>query len=270
MRNKVVALLVMLIATACSKAQTIGGLLDEDRYNIRVKLVDEFFERFNSRDSLQIGQEVNVEDPGVKKLLVLFDAKLFKSLEDSAFAEAKAFVQTVLKNDVLLNYKDSTWVAKAECHGAFQGKPVEFTLYLNVEHRRGNLYKWVIAKAEGDLFNLKPSLEKESIMMMPDDHETNFLSLKRITTEKDDYILNYKQKQFELDPTSVFYAFVNSGLLNIEFVKPLSFLFFQVPGYKFELQHVERDNLNVGWLISGFEKITDSEKMKFLNYIYSK
>ena len=119
MRNKVVALLVMLIVAVCSKAQTIGGLLDEDRYNIRVKLVDEFFERFNSRDSLQMGQEVNVENPDVKKLLLLFDAKLFKSLEDSVFAEAKAFVQTVLKEDIRLHYKDSTWVAKAVCHGTF-------------------------------------------------------------------------------------------------------------------------------------------------------
>ena len=268
MKNSFFALLLMLSLVDYSKAQVVGGLLDDNSYNLRIKLVDEFFERFNQR-GVSVDNDRD-DDDKMKSLLVLFDAKLFKSLEDSTFVEAKAFARKVLNDSIRLSFKDSTWVAKALCHGSFRGKPIDFTLYLNVECRRGNLYKWVIAKAEGELLNLKPSLERESIMLLPDDHETNFLSLKRITTEKDDYILNYKQRQFRLDPTSVFYAFVNAGLLDIDYVKPLSFLFFQVPGYKFEVQHVERDNLNMGWLINSFEKISDTEKDIFLNYIYSR
>lgn len=259
----------MLLATSCADAQVIGGLLNDDLYKTRVKLVDEFFERFNGKE-LRPDIKTGTDDAELKNLLVLFDAGMFKSAQDSAFIEAKKFAQKVLRDSIHINYKDSTWVAKATCHGRLKGKAVDFILYLNVENRQGKLYKWVIAKAEGDIFKLAPTVEKETIMLMPDDHETNFMSLKRVTTEKDDYILNYKQKQFHVDETSVFYSLVYSELLNIEFVKPLEFIFFQVPGYTFTITHFERENFNAGWLINSLKKTTEKEKSIFLNYIYNK
>lgn len=259
----------MLLATCCADAQVIGGLLNDDLYKTRVKLVDEFFERFNGKE-LRPDIKTGIGDTELKNLLFLFNVGMFKSAQDSAFIEAKVFAQKVLRDSIHINYNDSTWVAKATCHGKMKGKAVDFVLYLNVENRRGKLYKWVIAKAEGDIFKLTPSVEKETIMLMPDDHETNFMSLKRITTEKDDYILNYKQKQFQVDETSVFYSLVNSGLLDIEFVKPLEFIFFQVPGYTFTITHFERESFNTGWLISSLKKTAEEEKAKFLNYIYNK
>lgn len=259
----------MLLATSYTNAQVLGNLLDNNLYGARIKLVDEFFERFNGK-AMRPDIKADSQDADFKNLLVLFNGEMFKSSQDSTFREAKSFAHKVLQDSVQLNYQDTAWIAKATCHGTFKEEPVDFTLYLNVENRHGRLYKWVIAKAEGNIFRLKPSLEKESIMLMPDDHETNFMSLRRITTEKDDYILNYKQKQFSIDQTSVFYAFVNTGLLNIEYVRGLEFIFFQVPEYKFSISHFERDTYNAGWLISSLERVTDEEKAEFLNYIYNK
>jgi len=258
----------MLLAASCADAQVIGGLLNEDLYNTRVKLVDEFFERFNGKE-FRPDIRKDSEDAGLKNLLLLFNAGLFKSAQDSVFIEAKSFARKVIKDSIKINYKDSVWIAKATCHGKLRSKPVDFTLYLNVENRRGKLYKWVIARAEGSIFCLTPSVEKETIMLMPDDHETNFMSLHRITTEKDDYILNYKQKNYSIDQTAVFYTLVNAGLLDIEYVKNLDFLFFQVSGYMFTISHFERESYNAGWLISSLEKISEEEKAKFLNYIYN-
>ena len=259
----------MLSAACFANAQIIGGLLNDDLYKTRVKLVDEFFDRFNGKE-LRPDIKADSEDAKLRNLLVLFNGKMFKSMEDSAFVEAKTFAEKVIQDSILLHYQDSTWIAKASCHGKLKGKTVDFTLYLNVENRRGKMYKWVISKAEGSIFNLTPSLEKESIMLMPDDHETNFMSLHRITTEKDDYILNYKQKEFNIDPTSVFYTYVYAGLLDIEYVNSLDFIFLQVPEYRFTISHFERDSYNAGWLISSLEKVTDEEKTEFLNYIYNK
>lgn len=259
----------MLSAVNSINAQIIGGLLNDDLYKTRVKLVDEFFDRFNGKE-LRPDIKAGSDDAKLRNLLVLFNAGMFKSMEDSAFVEAKTFAEEIIRDSIVLHYQDTTWIAKASCHGKLKGNAVDFTLYLNVENRRGKMYKWVIAKAEGSIFNLMPSLQKESIMLMPDDHETNFMSLHRITTEKDDYILNYKQKYFSVDPTTVFYAYVYAGLLDIEYVKPLEFVFLQVPGYRFSIGHFERENYNAGWLINSLEKITDEEKTEFLNYIYNK
>lgn len=266
---RTIGVVLMLLVTNFTNGQVIGELLNDDLYKTRVKLVDEFFDRFNGKE-LRPDIKTDSKDAKLKNLLVLFNGKMFKSMEDSAFVEAKTFAEKVLQDSILLHYQDSIWFAKASCHGKLKGKAVDFTLYLNVENRHGKMYKWVITRAEGSIFNLTPSLQKESIMLMPDDHETNFMSLRRITTEKDDYILNYKQKYFSVDPTSVFYSYVYSGILDIEYVKSLDFIFYQVPGYKFTISHFERENYNAGWLINSLEKVTDEEKTQILNHFYSK
>lgn len=268
-QKRITIVVLMLLVTNLAKSQFIGSLLNEELYNYRIKLVDEFFERFNGK-RFRPDIDINSDDAKLKNLLVLFNAKMFKSLEDSAFIEAKSFAKKILQDSITIHYHDSTWIAKAVCHGTLKGKSVEFILYLNVENRRGNLYKWVISKAEGNIFELTPSLQKETIMLLPDDHETNFMSLRRITTEKDDYILNYKQKSFHVDQTTVFFTLVNTGLLNIEYVKSLDFIFFQVPGYTFSISHFEREKNNAGWLISTLEKKTEEEKANTLKYIYNK
>ena len=130
------------------------------------------------------------------------------------------------------------------------------------------MYKWVISKAQGDIFSLKPSKESEKIMMMPDDHETNFLSLHRITNEKDDLISNYTCKSHYVDETSVFLSYVYNGLLNIDYVSDLSFTFLQVPGYEFSIKEFEREGNNVGWLIYRFNKLSEEQKKNKIRFIY--
>jgi len=105
-------------------------------------------------------------------------------------------------------------------------------------------------------------------MLMPDDHETNFMSLHRITTEKDDYITNYARKNFTVDETSVFFSYVYSGLLNIDNVDDLEFTFLQVPGYVFTIKDIFRETLNSGWLISSYHKVAYEEKDSIINSLY--
>lgn len=269
MTKKIIGIVLVLLMTNYANAQVIDGLLDDNLYKTRIKLVDEFFDRFNGKE-FRPDIKASSEDAELKNMLLLFNAGLFRSFQDSTFIEAKNFASSVLSDSIKINYSDSTWFAKAICHGKYKGAPVDFTLYLNVENRRSKFYKWVIAKAEGNIFKLIPSNEDEKIILLPNDHETNFMSLHRVTTEKDDLILNYKQKTFSIDQTTVFYALVYSGLLDIEYVKQLDFKFFQVPNYVFTVSHFERETYNAGWLISSLEKVSENEKGLFLNYIYNK
>lgn len=201
--------------------------------------------------------------------MFVFNGRMFKSKEDAKFKELQNFINTVIEKNISINYSDTTWFAKAVCHGKLKGKEVDFTLFLNVEHRKEDMYKWVIAKAEGDVFKLKPSLKSEKIMLMPDDHETNFMSLHRITTEKDDLISCYMQKDYPLDETSVFLSDVYNGLLDIDYVKDLQFIFYQVPNYVFRIKFIERETNNTGWLITDFDKVSEDEKEDFLDYLYN-
>ena len=252
--------------TFCSQAQVIGSLLNEKQIRASVNLVDEFMARFNLDVESPIF-DINDNDYEAKCILYLFNGKMFKSSEDSLFVEAKSFVDTVLTNKIRLKYSDSLWYAKAKCHGKFKGKDVDFTLFLTVENRRDSMYKWTISNVDGSIFKLKPSRKTAKAMLMPDDHETNFMSLYRITTEKDDYVTYYANKKFKTDELSVFFALVYYGLLDIEYVADLEFFFLQVPGYVFSIKNFDRETDNSGWLINSFNKEKLKGKLERLKYV---
>ena len=259
-------IIVVLSFCHLAKAQTDDGKgRIKDLFKLRIQLVDEFMQRFNSRGALsEADNKTNDSD-----ILSLFDCTMLES--DNALLEASAqFANTIFENDVKIDYSDTLWFAETFCHGKFKGQDVDFSLILNVEKRGENMYKWVIARAEGNIFQLKPSDPSSGIILMPDDHETSFMSLYRITHGKDDRILNYAQKQFKPDETSVFFSYVNVGLLDIEYVSDMQFVFYQVPGWKFAIKDFQRLEKNSGWLIKSFEKISDEEKQKTLNQLYHK
>ena len=240
---------------------------DDVLYDTRVKLVDEFFARFNGNES-RIDVDINDKDSRLKNLLLLFDSQLFKSFDDPLFTEAKRFAATVMASGVKIDYADTAWVAKATCSVKLKGKPSTLSLYLNVQERGDDMYKWVIAKAEGKALDISSPVVSGNVMLMPDAHETDFMSLYRITTEKDNYIMSYAGKGFVPDPTTTFFSYVYSGLLDIEHVTDLEFTFLQVPGYVFTIKNLIRDTYNAGWLITSFSEVTDAEKKEFLKTIY--
>lgn len=268
MKRYFLCLALVSLFFVANAQKVITNDLNSGLYDSRIKLVDEFFDRFNGKEG---HPDISRKDKDYRKknLMFVFNGRMFNSKEDAKFKELQNFINTVIEKNISINYSDTTWFAKAVCHGKLKGKEVDFTLYLNVEHRKEDMYKWVIAKAEGDVFKLKPSLKSEKIMLMPDDHETNFMSLHRITTEKDDLISCYMQKNYPLDETSVFLSDVYNGLLDIDYVKDLQFVFYQVPNYVFRIKFIERETNNTGWLITDFDKVSEDEKEDFLDYLYN-
>ena len=268
MKRYFLCLALVSLFFVANAQKVITNDLNAELYDSRIKLVDEFFDRFNGKEG---HPDISRKDKDYRKknLMFVFNGRMFKSKEDAKFKELQNFINTVIEKNISINYSDTTWFAKAVCHGKLKGKEVDFTLFLNVEHRKEDMYKWVIAKAEGDVFKLKPSLKSEKIMLMPDDHETNFMSLHRITTEKDDLISCYMQKDYPLDETSVFLSDVYNGLLDIDYVKDLQFIFYQVPNYVFRIKFIERETNNTGWQITDFDKVSEDEKEDFLDYLYN-
>lgn len=246
----------------------LGEDIEKGLYRARIKLIDEFFDRFNGKEG-RMDVDVDNSDARLNNLILLYDGKMFSSYEDSVFKEAVIMANRIISDSITINYEDSTWFARALCRARLNGKPVSFTLYLNVESRENNMYKWVITRAEGDVLKLLPTHRSDKIMLLPDDHETNFLSLYRITTEKDDYITNYAQKNYSINETTVFYSLVYNGLLDIDGVEALEFIFLQVPGYTFTIKEFERDSYNAGWLINSFKKMNDKEKIEYLKIMYN-
>lgn len=102
-------------------------------------------------------------------------------------------------------------------------------------------------------------------MLMPDDHETNFMSLNRMTNETSTYIMDFVRKDAMVDELSVFMTLVKQGLLKIDYVSDLSFTFFQVPGYIFSIRNINRNSQNTGWLIDSIQSISEQQKTDIYN-----
>ena len=118
-----------------ANAQIMSNQLNKGLYDSRIKLVDEFFDRFNGKEG---HPDISKKDKDYRKknLMFVFNGKMFKSKEDEKYKELQNFIDTVIANKTNINYSDTTWFAKAICHGKLKGKEVDFTLYLNVEHRK--------------------------------------------------------------------------------------------------------------------------------------
>lgn len=253
-----VILIVVLGRQSHVSSQTLLKPIDKN-YEAKVKLVDEFFDRFNGWEYTPY---INKELPNYKKqnLLSLFNIEMFKSRNSPLYMQADSLIDFVLDNNVHLNFSDSLWFAKAQCLAKMNGQETDLTIWLNVEKRDSVMLKWVIARVEGEVLKMKPSNSKHDIILFPNDHETNFISLHRLTKDYPKQSLQVARKSFEIDETSVFFTLVNLGVLKIESVTDLEFIFLQIPGYRFRIRYFERENANCGWLISSFEKIAENDE----------
>ena len=244
--EKILILAVLILMMQNTNAQIITT--GDSSFKYRIKLVESFMERFNNDTNM----------------LPLFDQMMFGTNSKDK-VEAEEFSKAALKSGVKIQFADTNWFAIAPCTGKFKGKSIDFMLILNVEKYDKDQYKWVVAKAQGEIFKLTPP--DNNTMITPLAHENNFMELGRIVSQS---ILNISQKNYHLDETTVFFALYNSGLLTIEYVSNLQFMFLQVPGYVFIVTEFDRETKNSGWLINSIAKKNDVEKKKLLNDLYHK
>ena len=244
-------------------SQTLLGGEHPAIQEARVGLVDEFLKRFNGDTS---HPNISPQDTSYRKSNILYLIEPPQNIEnkDSIYNEAIRFIDAIIKDSVRLNFHDSTWVARAKCKGMLDGKSVSFNIYLNVEYRKDDMYKWVISSVDGECFNVTPRNMASNIMLYPDDHEIKFISLGRMTNEQPFNVARFMSKGFKYDATSAFVYLVKSDKLKIEYVEELEFIFTQVPGYIFSIKYYERESSKLGWLINRFETISIEEKSKFL------
>ena len=267
MRKVIVAITLLWLGHLIdASAQSLFKPVDLN-YDAKVKLVDEFFDRFNGKEITPYIDK-NLADYKKYNLLSLFNGGMFKSRKDPLLTEADSLISKILTDSISLNYTDSVWFAKAKCSAVMNGKETELTVWLNVEKRTEDMSKWVIARAEGNVLKMLPPKTNHDMMLLPNDHETNFISLHRMTKDTSKQSMRFARKDFTIDETSVFFTLVSLGQLKIESVTDLQFVFYQVPGYRFNISYFEREKANCGWLISSFERISESDKEEFISKMH--
>lgn len=245
---------------------------DLDTYiqDVRIGLVDEFFWRFNGDTNHPDVESSNDSIERRENLIMLFDLSRFTNSKDSAFIEAQKMAEIIILDSIKINYCDTSWVALAHCKGTLENKEVDFDIFLTVEQRSTLGQKWTISQVDGDFLGIEAPNNNPSIIILPDDHETNFLSLRRITSEQPHNILLFINKNQEYEKLSTFLYLIYNNKLKIDYVENLEFIFTQVPGYMFHVKYIDRETNNSGWLISNFYRSDNDNKESFLHYVYGK
>lgn len=242
-------------------------MLNSDLYHGRVKLVSEFMQRFNGEEKNPY-IDPNAVDTEKINLCQLFDIENVLKNRQAVEPKVFQFIDSVINNNVKLHYSDAEWFAKVKCVGSFKGKEITFSMYLTVEPRGKDMYKWVIGDVEGKIFDLTPSRESDKIMLLPNEHESNFMRLNSITSEKDDYITLYSTNSLHQDRLTVFNTLVYYGYLNIDYITDIEYTFLQVPGYIFTIKEYERESTNSGWLVSDWAEMSIPDKDTILQRLY--
>lgn len=260
--------IICLIIGCLGGYSQIFDMLNNELYRCRVKLISEFMSRFNGEERNPFIDSNTAEIDKIN-ICHLFNTEYI--LKNGADVKNEAFqlVDSILLNNVKLKYGDSNWYAKASCVGTFKGKEISFDLFLVVEPRGADMYKWVITDVDGELFDLMPSKDSEDLMLFPNEHESDFMRLHSITNGKDDLITLYSASVNPTNRLTVFNTLVYYGFLNIEYVSDLEYTFLQVPGYAFTIKEFERESTNSGWLIHSWVGMTDEGKKHLLNNLYN-
>lgn len=266
--NKLFSIFVVFVVCFPTEIHAqLFDVLNKPMYEARVKLLDEFYARFNGKEQRK-GVDVKYTDRK-SNIMMLLDFSRFKSREDSAFIFAEAFAGDVIRDSIMVNYTDSCWFAKVKCHGVLAKKGVDFLLYLSIEKRGKDMYKWVISDVEGNIFSTSRSIDHRELFLHPNDHEQSFVSLVRTTEETSRYIDDFVKDGYECDALSIFLTLVRCGQLKIDYVSDVEFVYLQVPEYIFSVKHFERETMNAGWLISSIEKCNEAKKTKLLSRLHS-
>lgn len=255
-------LLVCAGAFSASAQTSVFTRLSRDQYLAKVKLIDEFFARFNGEE---IRSDVRTEfTDRASGILMLFDLAKYNSKSDNGFVSAEVFSKFVTEKGVTLNFEDNNWYAKIKCHGKMAQKNVSFDMFLQVEKRDSAMYRWVISNVDGSIFQTSKDKPHKEFFIMPNDNEQFFQSIRKTTTETYKFIDDYVKQGYKADALSTFLALVRNNQLKIESVTDVEFTFLQVPNYIFTIKYFERNNMNAGWLIDFCKEISDEEKAKLL------
>ena len=231
-------------------SQTREDIVNGEIYMAQVKLISEFIERFNLQT--QRADLDSMQNTPSNNLLMLFDLQQFPSRSDSSYIMAEEFIETILRDSIKIVENDGKWFAKLHTNVLLAQKKKQCAIYLSYVSRGEDMYKWQISAVEGEIFtpqNIIPDL-----YISPTAYEMDFIELYRISKETYKYIDSYFPSDYEYNSLSAFSFAMSNGLLKIESIEKVEFVFEQVPGFRFYISYFIRDNKNSGWLINKLER----------------
>lgn len=271
--RETIAVAILQLICVFGSAQDIGSYLgDESFMYAETKQVNQFFRRFNSEEDLN-GKRLYKGDPNYRSKT--FRANYIKMLFDR---ENKDITEK-LKNDFIkdvadgpspafLDYYGGRWFAEVDAKFIYNGEPRTVVLFLELEKENLGI-KWVINSVYFYPFTKMFFADSTALtkFLHPMSHELDFMNLIKVFNDPNT-VEYYFDEDFKPDFKTLFLYEVKQGNLKFETIEKVSFHFFQLNNWYFQLKEFNRQGNNSGWLISNISKIPEDQKGMLLKYIH--
>jgi hypothetical protein len=246
---------------------------NDDLFKYRVKLIDEFIERFNDEPTSYLRKSYlkdkkKYDIPRSMLLVSLFDLQNTTFTKDTSLND---FFRKILNREhpVYLSFEDSSWYAEAKGIFLYDGKLLQIPMELHVVTLVDGASKWMIAGL-GNYVPYPGPAPSVSVITRKDQvttpyiptsaYATDFVELHQIFSDKMMPDSFFEPSLLGSEHGQQFVDQVRSGRLKFRCVKSITFHFFQVPGWIFTVDQFSRKSNNSGWLISSVKKTNQLQK----------
>lgn len=272
MRLTISVVVLQLVCTLVS-AQDIGSYLgDESFMYAETKQINQFFRRFNSEEDLEGkriykgNQNYRSKDFRSKYIEMLFDRQNENITDDLK----KDFKNEVIdqKSPSFLDYYGGRWFAEVDTKFTYKGQSRTVVLFLELEKEKLGI-KWVINNVYFYPFTKLFYTDSTALskFLHPMSHELDFMNLIKVFNDPTT-VEYYFDEEYRPDFRTLFLYEIKQGNLVFETVDKVSFHFFQLNDWYFQLKEFNRQGYNTGWLISNLSRIPEEQKDSLLKYIY--
>jgi len=264
---------ILQLVHALVSAQEIGSYLGDEAFMYaETKQINQFFRRFNSEEDLEgkrlFEGNADYRSPEFRSnyIKMLFDRENGSITEDTK----EDFISEMTNNSdpSFLDYYGGRWFAEVDAKFTYQGQSRTVVLFLELEKENLGI-KWVINNVYFYPFTKMFYTDSTALakFLHPMSHELDFMNLIKVFNEPEtaEY---YFDEDFKPDFKTLFLYEVKQGDLVFETIEKVSFHFFQLEDWYFQLKEFNRPGYNTGWLISNISKIAEDQKGMLLKYIY--
>ncbi len=247
---------------------------NDDFFRQEIKTIDEFMERFDAWPESQICITYAKSNKGRSIPRNMLLVSIF-NLENSSFTDkdskTKEFFHDILDktSPVYINFNDTNWYAEAHALFLNNGKLEEIPVVFHVISQGTEWSKWMIAgigkpaasKEHMPSVSLKKVNSPAQQFISSSAYATNFAELHYLFTDKMQPAFYFDQQLIATPSGKQFIDKIKNGQLKFQYVKSITFHFYQAKGWIFTVDQFHRKSFNSGWLISNILKTTPSEKL---------
>lgn len=265
----------MVVPLYGQTVSNMGGIghSNEGTFMYRVKLIDEFIERFNDEPQSYMRQQA--------KLLTGTDSMLNRRrVLRSLFykgatwtADAGKFIDDVCQptDEKWLQFADSSWYAVASCLFKLKGKDIVIPLTLRIRAQNDAVW-WMIAGIDASALPTAgcPAyvpIAAQGRYIAATAHGTNYVVLGQLLQpgmSMEDFMT---PGALQSSNGQLLARWLQSGLLQFAYVSSIQFHFFQVPGWHFTVAHHKATGVQSGWLINSLSAASDERKLQLLQQL---